>query len=95
MPIIRKRSSAGKVVRSDSRGRIPLGTKATDKDFRIEYAEDGAILLTPVVFVPEREAWLYENKDAIAKVRTGLADASEGRVREVGSFADYADAEIE
>jgi hypothetical protein len=95
MPNIRKRSDSGKVVRSDSRGRIPLGTRATHKDFRIEYAEDGAISLIPVVFVPEREAWLYENKGAIAEVRTGLADASEGRVREAGSFAEYADTEIE
>jgi hypothetical protein len=95
MPAKRKRPDAGKVVRSDSRGRIPLGPKATDKDFRIEYSEDGTISLIPVVFVPEREAWLYENRDAIAQVRAGLTDASEGRVREAGSFAEYADTEIE
>lgn len=95
MPSIQKRPDSGKVVRSDSRGRIPLGPRATDKDFRIEYGEDGAISLIPVVFVPEREAWLYENESAIAQVRAGLADASEGRVREVGSFAEYADTEIE
>ena len=95
MPTIRKRYDSGKVVRSDSRGRIPLGPKATDKDFRIEYGEDGAISLIPVVFVPEREAWLYENESAIAQVRAGLSDASAGRVREDGSFAHYADEEIE
>jgi len=95
MPAIRKRSRSGKVIRSDSRGRIPLGRKATDKDFRVEYGEDGVISLIPVVFIPEREAWLYENENAIAQVRAGLADASEGRAREVGSFAEHADAEIE
>ena len=94
MPGIQKRDSR-KIVRSDSRGRIPLGPKATDKDFLVEYGEEGRISLTPVVFVPEREAWLYENESAIAQVRAGLADASEGLVREVGSFAEYADTEIE
>ena len=95
MPATRKRSHSGKVIRSDSRGRIPLGPKATDKDFLVEYGEEGRISLTPVVFMPEHEAWLYENESAIGQVRAGLADASEGRVREVGSFAEYADTEIE
>jgi hypothetical protein len=95
MPTIRKRPDSGKVVRSDSRGRIPLGPKATDRDFRIEYGEDGTISLTPVVFISEREAWLYKNPSAIEQVRSGLADAAEGRVREAGSFAEYADTEIE
>jgi len=95
MPTIRKRPGAGKVVRSDSRGRIPLGPRATDKDFRIEYSEDGTISLIPVVFIPEREAWLYQNQSSIAQVRAGLADAAEGRVRELGSFAQYADTETE
>ena len=94
MPATRKRPHSGKVIRSDSRGRIPLGPKATDKEFRIEYDEDGTISLIPVVFIPEREAWLYENESAIAQVRAGLADAREGRVREVGSFAEHADTEI-
>jgi hypothetical protein len=95
MRTIGRSSQAGKTVRSDSRGRIPLGAGAVDKDFRVEYREDGTISLIPVVFIPEREAWLYKNEQAIAQVREGLADASEGRVREVGSFAQYADAEIE
>lgn len=91
----RKKRSAGKVVRSDSRGRIPLGPGATDKDFRIEYGRDGTISLIPVVFIPENEAWLYENEQAIAHVRAGLADAKEGRLKVAESFAQYADEEIE
>jgi hypothetical protein len=91
----RKHRNSRKVIRSDSRGRIPLGPKAIDKDFRIEYGEDGTISLIPVVFIPEREAWLYKDEKAIAQVRSGLADAASKRVREAGSFAGYADAEIE
>jgi len=91
MPTMHKR----RIVRSDSRGRIPLGRRAIDKDYRVEYREDGVISLIPVVFIPESEAWLYENEIAIAEVRAGLADASEGRAKDVGSFAEYADEEIE
>jgi len=95
MKAIRKRPDTGKVVRSDSRGRIPLGPKAVDKDFCIEYSEGGTISLIPVVFVPESEAWLYESESAIAQVRAGLTDAAAGRVRGVTSFAEYAEDEIE
>jgi hypothetical protein len=95
VPGTQKRLDSGKVVRADSRGRIPLGPRVMSKDFRVEYRDDGTISLLPVVFIPEREAWLYENEKAIAQVRAGLADAAEGRVRELGSFAEYSDSEIE
>ena len=29
--------------------------------------------------IPEREAWLYENKEALAAVRNGLAQARSGK----------------
>lgn len=91
----RKRASAGRVVRSDSRGRIQLGSAAMDKDFRVEFGEDGTISLIPVVFIPEREAWLYKNEEAMEQIRRGLADAAAGRVVEVTSLAEYADLEID
>ncbi len=95
MAVKNRRGSVNKVVRADSRGRIPLGPKAVDADFRIDYRDDGSISLTPVVFIPEREAWLFRNEAAIAQVRAGLADAQAGRVLEAGSFEQYADLEIE
>ncbi len=91
----RKRTNSGRIVRSDSRGRIQLGPAAVDKDFRVEFGEDGTIFLTPVVFIPEREAWLYKNEEAMERIRRGLADAAAGRVSESKSFAEYADVEIE
>lgn len=30
--------------------------------------------------IPQREAWLYENKKALAQVRRGLADAKAGEL---------------
>ena len=90
----RKRTNPGRIVRSDSRGRIQLGPTAVDKDFRVEFGEDGTISLVPVVFIPEREAWLYKNEEAMKQIRDGLADAAAGRVVRGESFAEYADLEI-
>lgn len=33
--------------------------------------------------IPERERWLYENKEALASVEQGLRESKQGRVREV------------
>lgn len=40
--------------------------------------------------IPASEAWLYRNKDALASVRTGLREAARGEVRDLGSFANWA-----
>ena len=45
--------------------------------------------------IPERERWLYENPEAFAAVKRGLADIAAGRVHTRQSYAQYADAEIE
>jgi hypothetical protein len=47
------------------------------------------------VRVPVREIWLYRNPAALRKVRDGLAQAAEGKLRNLGSFAKYADEEID
>lgn len=63
--------------------------------FRVYVNEAGQILLDPAVSVPVREMWLYKNPVALAKVREGLAQAAEGDFHDLGSFAKYADDEIE
>ena len=45
--------------------------------------------------IPERERWLYENPEALAAVKRGLADIAAGRVHRRQSYAQYADIEIE
>ena len=42
-----------------------------------------------------REIWLYRNTAALKKVREGLAQAAERKLRSLGSFAKYADKEME
>jgi len=73
----------------DSRKRISLTKLLPDgrcSSVRA-YKEDDRIILEPMVEIPAREAWLYENKDAVEKVSKGLSE--KGTIRR-GSFAKYA-----
>jgi hypothetical protein len=50
------------------------------------YKQDDRIILEPMVEVPAREVWLYENKTALKKVKTGLSQ--KGTIKR-GSFEKY------
>ena len=52
------------------------------------YLQDDKIILEPMVEIPAREAWLYQNEIALNKVKTGL---SENGTINRGSFAKYAE----
>lgn len=70
-----------KRVTPDSRGRITLGSTLTDgvsSFLIIPNLETGEILLKPYTEVPQHEAWLYENKEALAMVMSGLESAKKG-----------------
>jgi hypothetical protein len=72
-----------------------LGGAFEDLHFRVYVNAAGQLLLDPALSVPIREMWLYRNPVALAKVREGLAQAAEGEVHDLGSFAKYAEDEIE
>ena len=84
-----------KIVYADARGRITLGSKAGKKDYRVSENPQGEIVLTPVVHIPERELWLWNNPESLAAIREEMAQASAGKVHALGSFAEFADLEIE
>jgi len=50
----------------------------------------GQIMLDPVKAVPAYEAWLFQNKAALASVKRGLIESAAGRTKKRGSFAAYA-----
>ncbi len=50
------------------------------------YREKERIILEPMVEIPAREVWLYENKGALKKVKTGLSQR--GTIKR-GRFAKY------
>ena len=72
-------------VNLDSRNRIPLtkilgGCEARTFDM---YWEKDKLILIPLVEIPEREAWIYKNKTALASLERGLEDAAKGKVKKL------------
>lgn len=79
-------------LKPDAKGRITLG-KLLDgvSSVRVSVEEDGRIVLEPFQEIPQREAWLYENREALDNVRTGLRHVAEGHASYLGSFAAFED----
>lgn len=75
-------------LRSDSRGRITIGHEVVgDTQYRALVNNLGQIVLDPVVSVPAREVWLFQNREALASVVRGVEQAKRG---EFGSFPSFA-----
>jgi len=72
----------------DSKKRVSLTKLLPPGNIRSvqAYMEGHRIVLEPMMEVPVEEAWLFENKDALKKVLTGLSQ--KGSVKR-GSFAAY------
>jgi len=89
----------------DSRNRLPL-TKVVEAlrakfgdlselRFTIYQNKAGQVLLSPATSVPLHEAWLLKNPTALVSVRRGLGQAAAGELVDRGSFAQYADDELD
>ncbi len=77
-------------LRLDAKGRVTFGNLAKGvSSFKVKKNQDGSYLMRPMKEVPEREAWLYNNPEALKAVLEGLADSRAGRVHDLGSFAQY------
>jgi hypothetical protein len=83
-------------VHMDDKQRVSLTRMLTKKEreelgsFRM-YREGAKIILEPVVEVPQKDHWIYKNPKAFASLMKGIKDAEEGRLHDLGSFAQYAD----
>jgi len=80
-----------KVVRPDAKGRITLGALAKDVSSFIVEQEEDRIVLIPYTEISVKEKWLFTNKEAVKKVKQGLEDSFNGKVRSLGSFKKYLD----
>ena len=72
-------------VKPDAKKRVVL-PKSQVRDgvtYHIYVNGLGQIVLDPQVTIPAYEAWLFENPEALAAVRRGLADAAAGKITEV------------
>ena len=77
-------------LRPDAKGRITLGKLAEGvSSYRARRQKDGKIVLEPFMEIPAEERWLWENKEALASLKRGIADARAGRLVSKGSFAKY------
>ncbi|WP_208647393.1 hypothetical protein [Corallococcus interemptor] len=80
------------IVRPDSKGRVTLGALAAGvSSYTIEESKDGTLILHPHVEIPAKEAWIFKNRKALGSVKKGLEQSARGEVKELGSFAAYAD----
>jgi len=72
----------------DSKKRVSLTKLLPPGNIRSvqAYTEGHRIVLEPMMEVPVEEAWLFENRDSLKKVLTGLSQ--KGSVKR-GSFAKY------
>ena len=81
------------IQKPDAKKRLSLGQVVEEPGvaYNVYCNRLGQIVLDPVKAVPAYEAWLFENKAALASVRRGLAESAAGRTRNLGSFAQHAD----
>jgi len=72
-------------VKPDAKKRVLLPKSLVRKGitYHIYSNSVGQIILDPQVTIPASEAWLFNNPEAIASVRRGLADAADGRVSKI------------
>lgn len=83
-------------VRLDGKKRIALGKlKTANRRYRVYVNGAGQIVLDPQVSVSASEAWLFQDKAALASVRRGLQQSADGRVKEGPSMAGHAGDELE
>lgn len=83
-----------KTIKPDAKGRVCLGDLANGiSSFHLKVDKNHRIILDPLVEVPAREKWLFDNKPALESVRQGLKEAKEGKLHDLGSFAKHLDKE--
>ena len=62
----------------DAQGRIALGKEFANRTAIVHYQEDGEILIQLACVIPDQEAWLYQNEQALTLVQQGLREAQNG-----------------
>lgn len=80
-----------KIIQPDSKGRISIGkTPSGVVGYQRINEADGRIVLVPMAAIPISEAWLYQDKAALASVSRGVEQSKTGKLSKWGSFAAHA-----
>ena len=79
----------------DAKRRIGLGEKIvrlipkTPEAYKVFVGKEGDILLRPVVAIPSREAWIYQNPKVLSQIRQGLSEAKQGKTQKVKNLTSF------
>ncbi len=81
----------------DSKNRITIGEKIVKlitaqtgaDEFQIFYSEEGDILLRPMVSIPSKEAWIYQNPNVLKLIRQGLVEAKQEKTEKVENLKEF------
>jgi hypothetical protein len=78
-------------IKPDAKRRVHLPKVLIREDvtYNVYTNSAGQIVLDPQITIPASEAWLFEDKTALASVDKGMADSVNGRIIDRGSFAKY------
>jgi hypothetical protein len=68
-------------LKPDAKKRVVLPVKQFSELYDAYVNNRGQILLDPLVAIPASEAWLFEDKKALADVMRGFADEDQGRTK--------------
>lgn len=84
-------------ILTSEQGNLTLGEAAKAKVYRVLTNDAGQILLDPIDIekIPVQQRWLWQNPEALGMVLRGIEQAARGEVHDLGSFAQYADLEID
>ena len=65
------------IVRPDAKGRINLGELAAGvSSYRVNLSENGNLTLAPYTEIPFSERWIFDNEEALEKVKQHLSLAA-------------------
>jgi hypothetical protein len=80
-------------VKLDTKKRISLGalSESTKAMYQVYRNRLGQIVLDPVTAVPAYESWLFQDPEALKRVRQGLQDSADKKFIDLGSFQDAED----
>jgi len=76
---------SAKNLKLDNKKRITLGKLAAKNitSYDVELKDNGVIVLYPKVEISMEEAWLLQNKEALASVKRGLRDSANGDISDL------------
>ncbi len=62
----------------DNKGRLNLGPQYAGREVIVRERNDNSLVVEMARTIPEREAWLYDDPEALTSVRRGLEQVAHG-----------------